>query len=526
MTRHTPRRRDPNLRAHGLGALAICTCAGALLCTTAHAGPVEQMVDIGFGPGTPASIVVRYENGGGGLIYGREGDAGDAGREGSEGKAGNVEAGGAGRWLLQCGSAYLAPGERARGPLVVLSDGTTLVASASSIFAISPDGCAHAQEVKLEEGAVYDVVADPTEGNAALALISVPGKPSSRSVVWRRSPDGEWAAIGDASDPAAASSIRAVDREGQLRIYQTAQVPMQDDDAGPTYFVYQLRYSDDGAATFQAFPLAADSPPRVVGVDPSNPDRIVVLLDRSTGDDAIVVSDDAGAHFKPYLELAAFGGIAFAPDGRVWIGGSDGENKAHRGLWAAANLSAAPERLAEADYGVQCLQYHAPSDKLYACQHFWLGEVDLTSGSFSTLVTFATVSELVDCQQAAASCEQQLCADFCGPAHFASAPVCSVYDKPNCGRPVAAREGGAESGASVDARASASAEPESPTSATDAAVPALFDAGDPPAAVSEPQDDASCSVERPRARPVPAAWLSLITLALAWRLGRRRGRSG
>jgi hypothetical protein len=370
-----------------------------------QAGPVEQLVDVAFGPGAEPVIVARYDNGGGGLIFG-------ASRS----------------WKLQCGSAFSSGGESNHGPMLVLSNGSVLVPIARGVAVGALDGCGYQPEVPLPGAAVIDMVPDPAEPDAVIAVCSISNPQGSTSSLVRRSPSGQWSSMGKSADSALATGMRAVLRNGHLRLYETALVPMQDDDAGPRYFVYKLRISDDGGQTFQERPLATDAPPRIVGVDPRDPERIAILLERSPGPQRIVVTEDQGKTLKPYLELEQLGGMAFAPDGRVWIGARSDREGGGAGIWAASSLAATPERLPMAEYAVQCLGYHAPSDSLYACQHFWLGAVDLPTGAFTTQLSLARVDAFATCDDSAARCEAQLCSAYCGPGHFAVAPVCSAYD--------------------------------------------------------------------------------------------------
>lgn len=494
--------------------LAAATClVWVCLAGPAHAGPVEQLTEVAFGVSGSGSVVARYDNGGGGLIFG------DPEKR---------------SWQLQCGSALLAPGETLRGPMLALADGSLLLGSAQGIIALAPDRCGAAPELPTTKGAaVYDLAPDPRDPNAAFALLSVPGSSPTRSTLWHRASDGSWTKLGNDLDAALATSVRATLRDGKLRLYEAAVVSMQDEDAGPRYFVNMVRYSDDGAATFRERTVSADSAPQLIGVDPSNPDRVVLLIDRAGKKDSLLVSDDAGVSFKPYLELAAYGGIAFAPDGRVWIGGSDlmgQSDERDRGLWAASSLASAPEKLASASYGVQCLGYHARTDKLYACQHFWLGEVDTRSGAFTTVLNFTSVSALASCAGAAARCEQQLCRDYCGPAHFAVAPACGAYDTPSCGAPVAARESGEAMTSDEMTPAQMSVGATQPTRAMDGP-----DASTGRAAATGPssesgasaREDSGCSAARARRGPEGAGWLLLAALWCGLRRSRlRRGCTG
>jgi hypothetical protein len=201
--------------------------------------------------------------------------------------------------------------------------------------------------------------------------------------------------------------------------------------------------SDDRGKSWREHPLAGGDDMNLIGIDPTDPDTVALLLDRSQKD-AIVVSRDEGASWQPYLEVAAYGGMAWATDGRLWIGdlGEYSDGEAH-GLWAAPNAATAPVLWPQSDYPVQCVVYEPRSDTLYACQHFGVGTIAPDTGAYSKLLSFTEVSELAACDDfdVASSCQSQLCQAYCGPTHFAIAPVCAVYDTPGCGVPVAREEG-------------------------------------------------------------------------------------
>jgi hypothetical protein len=94
------------------------------------------------------------------------------------------------------------------------------------------------------------------------------------------------------------------------------------------------------------------------------------------------------------------------------------------------------------DYGVQCVHYQAPAGPLFACQAFSFGTVDPASGAFTERTKFSTVKEFVACSGADVStaCKTQLCRDYCGPGHFAQAPLCCAYNDVSCGPLVAVTE--------------------------------------------------------------------------------------
>jgi len=494
---------------------SLCT----FFCSAVRAGPIEQLVDVAFAPGTGSSpaIVARYENGGGGLLYG-------------PGVAASAEADR--RWQLQCGNAHLLPDAASRGSLVILANGTLLVASSRGVVAGALDGCASKLESPADRGEVFDLVADPTDPNAAIALVITQGMPTSSTSLWRRSAEGAWSALGT-QDAVVATSVRAAAYNGRLRLYEAAVVAVLDEDAGTHYYTYELRYSDDGAMSFRKFALRTAGTPRVVGVDPANPDRIAVLIDEASGADSILVSHDRGATLTPYLKLGELGGLAFAPDGRVWIGGKASLSDSEQGVWAAADLASAPVRLPMADYAVRCLGYHAPSEKLYACQTVGLGVVDLGSGAFASVVALAAVSDLVRCDGAntAELCEPQLCSAYCGPGHFAAAPACAAYDKPECGMPVALQEATvATPGTSAERDAGARTLPPSAGTVAAGATAAGSGSADAGAAL-DASEKGACSILRVRGSDVTTSWwvacvMWAVVCSVATQRLRRRVRRG
>jgi len=157
--------------------------------------------------------------------------------------------------------------------------------------------------------------------------------------------------------------------------------------------------------------------------------------------DRVLVSDDQGKTFTNYLTVTEIGGVAFAPDGRVWIGdaGSSFDLTQPKGLWFAQSLGVPATKLSMSDYPVQCLGYQPSTDTLYACQRWTFGKVDKTDGSFTTSLNMRKVEGFVECAgvNMAAACETQLCNAWCGAAHFAEAPMCCAYGSPTCGPAIA-----------------------------------------------------------------------------------------
>ena len=203
---------------------------------------------------------------------------------------------------------------------------------------------------------------------------------------------------------------------------------------------YVIRVSDDDGATWDEFPFEAPDSGSflLAGVDPSNPDRMVAVVDRdemSGNDDTLLVSLDGGQTFSEYLTLADFSGVAFLPDGTVFIGdrGSLLPDKP-TGMWKAASLAEAATQL-QADWNVGCISYDERNDTLWACEQRGFGKLDRDTGTLDRLMKFDEVQSILECPgvDVVGACQAQLCKDYCLLGHFPETPACAVYQTPNCG---------------------------------------------------------------------------------------------
>jgi hypothetical protein len=417
-----------------LGAVALVVSLAGLLAQPPRvlAGPVEQLVQVALHPSDPNVILLRYVYGGDGLLLTRDG-----------GKS----------WQLACASMFL-DAQTHSGPTLIAGDGSLWMAVFDALLHGDAHGCGFQHESRYDGEWFGDLTHHPSDPNVVFAVTSTASPMGEHKLngVLRRDARGEWSDFGTKEEMLAAR-LHVVTHGSGLRMYVTAvkgQIPT-DGGLQPNYAV---RVSDDDGATWQEFALGAvDGTFRVQGVDPRNPDRIVATINRPNdaqdgiSDDSVLVSSDRGEHFVEYMKVAEIGGVAFAPDGRVWIadaGDTTRPLQAPGGLWFASSLDSAATRLPMASYPVQCLGYAGATDTLYACQRFAFGTVDESDGAFSPLVKFTRVTDFVQCDgvDSAAACEMQLCGAYCGFGHFAVAPMCEAYDTPNCGKPVAEIERG------------------------------------------------------------------------------------
>jgi hypothetical protein len=305
------------------------------------------------------------------------------------------------------------------------------------------DGCAWSTVPAFDGRWVTDITAHPTDPMIAFAITSN-GGPEAMNGLVRRDASGQWSDLGTRENLIISRLAIASTPEG-LRFYQSVlRGQTMPDDGGIPQPIYEIRVSDDEGASWEAYPFegAGNASLRLEAVDPSDPDRIVVTIDRGDAPDSVLVSSDRGQTFEDLLMVTDLGGIALAPDGRIWIGEatSISNSEASKGLWFAPSLDAAPTKLA--DYGVECLGYQPANETLYVCQGFSFGTAD-ESGAFTQIFRLTETKDFVACEgvDMAATCQAQLCRDYCAAGHFSQAPLCCAYDDPQCGPSVAESEG-------------------------------------------------------------------------------------
>jgi uncharacterized protein (TIGR03382 family) len=502
-------------------ALVVWFCAVLGGVPHAAAGPVEQLVQVAIHPSDPNVMLVRYIYGGDGMLRTRDG-----------GKS----------WQLACDSMQFEPQTRS-GKTVIAGDGSTWMGVLDGLWHDDAHGCGFARQAQYDGQWFGDLTNHPSDPGVMFAVTST-ASPIGEHVlngVLRRDASGVWSDFG-AKEEMLATRLYVVEHDGGLRMYVSAVKGQITPDAGgmprPNYVT---RVSDDDGKTWQEFTLGVlDGTFRLEGVDPRNPDRVVATLNREPenagdddGDDSVLVSSDRGAHFVEYMKVSEFGGLAFAPDGRLWIGdlGAVTRSGASAGLWFAASLDEPAVRLPMANYPVQCLGYNRMTDTLFACQHFAFGVVDKDSGTFSSLIKLTEVTDFVECSgvDSTAACEMQLCGAYCGYAHFAGAPVCSGYDTPTCGVPVADAERRSLAGASTDGGTSAAgiSLPTPAPVASDTGTGAASTGGDDAAHVDPPLMRAGkpggCAATGVRQGGGATAALGLVLFA--WLASRARRRS-
>lgn len=395
-------------------ACSLLSC----IASVAYAGPVERMADIALHPTDPDRMVVRYLNGGSGLLY-----TSDGGRS----------------FRLLCASAIDI--NKPSGPIALAGDGQLVMAEFKGLRQDDGQGCGWRVVPELAGRRMTDLTNDPTNPARILA-ISGTGEDAQNGII-RRDESQQWADYGT-QEPVILTRIVAAKTMSGLRLYASALRVQMAADGGMLETKYLVRMSDDEGKTWTEHAVEAkDGSFRLEGVDPTNPDRILGSISREGKPDDLLLSRDRGQTFTPYIALTDLGGLTFAPDGRLWVAepASVSMPEASRGLWFTASLDAPLTKVAQ--YGVECIAYSRLADALFACQAYSFGRVDLTTSQFTEMFHFRTAREFVSCggSDMATMCKQQLCAEYCGAGHFAQSKLCCAYTDSACGPAVAELEG-------------------------------------------------------------------------------------
>jgi hypothetical protein len=481
----------------------------ALLATPAQAAPPEVLSQLALHPTDANRIVLAYVQGGQGLLFSEDG-----GRS----------------FALRCGAAISASFTKSRVPLLLTADGEALLGTFEGLVRGDAGGCGFGDDAGLQGLQVADFAPHPTDPSIAF-IVTANASDGRATGLLRRDADGTLTPLGASGTSSAESGVSAsgaaismnrlglaVLPGGGLRFYASAL----EGDASGNYRPI-LRYSDDGGAiwTSREVPAADGARVLLIAVDPTNPDRVAIGLQRDSGNDRVLVSLDAGQTFEERLEIFEIGASAVAPDGRLWVGDAGGETEYSQpgGLYLLDDFSAPARELGR--YPVRCLGYRALDGQLFACKRSEFGSVAPESGAFSALSSLATVGGFVACdgEALASVCKPQLCNNWCGVLHYASAPLCDAYSElnPLCG-PAARSYGqvGPSSAPGADEPVLPGNEPTAPVRNGDAgpAQPA-------PSAGAEPARTGCRIGSAPRSR---AASLTLASLCPAFALWlRRRG---
>jgi hypothetical protein len=423
------------LRPRGLAA-ALAFLSVSLSGVVAHAVPPEYFRNIVLHPTDPNIFVLRYESAFGGLFFSRDGGH----------------------------SLQMVPGQsfyrydlRRFVPMQFAGDGKLLLALDSGLDIDNGMGCfppppntnvAHYSDPAVAGLWVADLAPHPSDPDTTFLVTTADPKDKGHSGLWKRDKQGAITPFG-AADPAPAMPnkfsfiatglkvvARAASTEG-LRFIMTGTT--YDNTTATAVSAPVLRVSDNLGMSWTNHPIPDPNKtggnPRLLYVDGSDPFKALVFLENGFGEDSddaidpIFVTKDGGQSFTPYLDKVQVAGEFVAlPSGQLLIA----DRGIPGGLWSAANLDAAPSKIA--DYAVHCLAYQAKTQKLFMCKLNELGYYDVGANSFCEIFRPSDAASFVSCPSAPLEQNvdgiKQLCGGFCGAAHYSSAPVCSTFTPP------------------------------------------------------------------------------------------------
>lgn len=398
-----------------LGLLVALIAVG----TTAplSAGPIELFNGAIVDPGSPQQIVAPFQYGGGGFFLSKDG-----------GKS----------YGLLCSSAVDAVTVQNSNPSIALSAGSLWVGVFGALWRGTKDGCDFAAVPELMGRYVSVVTPDPLDPMRTYAATSDNSE--------MKGPNGLYAnnaAQGMAFMPYGTTSdhlintVHVVKNGMARRIYETGVKISSMAGVQPQYFV---RVSDDEGKTWtdneykidQFGPKDMYAEFDVMAIDPQNPDHVIARVKRSSMVDTVLYSPMQGkaGTWMQLAELSAFDSLAFAPDGKLYLGDSDQTTKS---LYVVEKPGDMPKKLTDT-WKVGCLTYDTANKRMLGCNDFRFGTVDLTTGVFKNELDMRCAEHWNACPNKDTAalhevCGPQVMAAYCGVTHYPLAPVCAGYDQ-------------------------------------------------------------------------------------------------
>lgn len=368
-----------------------------------------------------------------------------------------------------------------------------------------------------------DLERDPSDPRALWLLMS-PGAADNRLV--RSLDEGvSWDTVGvpRAGEPTFLAERMALAPSDPSRIYVSGAVPATSTTPMRAAFFYR---SSDGGRTFAEREMPLEGEERnahVLGVDPTDPDRVFLRMTRRVTDEMperLLLSEDGGETWTLAASLLEITGLAISDDGQhVWVGGWDGaflRSDARGAPGTFVPVATAP------DLRVRCLSWRAPRGslpgELWVCVddivgNFALGRSTDLGATLEPVWGFEDASPDTGCPR-------------CTPVGI----VCPEY----WGDVVFDLGLRVDAGVTLDAALPFSRDAGVPTECIDGAVVEMDAGVGPDAGVARAPASCACAVA-PRATALgsaaalfggPLAWITLLASSRARRRESCRGRLG
>jgi hypothetical protein len=416
---------------------AVFALAVALGDTAQASGPVERLVQVMLHPTDPNLMVVRWGVASEGYLYSRDGGKTFA----ALCSAGITQLAGFGA-DAGVSSVTRVSSNAVNGNAATLldSEGHVQLTQLTGLWSDDGTGCKWARA--LADAWPTSLALDPVSGELLAVVVvtkDVGNDREARSLLVRRSASGVWTSFDQASELVAHVAGQSA-YGGELKVTKTAtgtrlyaSVPVMQSNA--TTQNWKIAKSDDGGKTWSAGPeLPAEQTESfsLVAVDPTNPKRLLAANTDDIAADTLLISEDEGATFQPYGELRELTGIAFAPDGTVYVG-DQGDAMDVGGVWTAPALGQ-PLTKIEGTAGIDCVTWSQGKSALYVCQGDRVRLFDPAQSAFvgDDVVRISEVPNVLSCSDAdiGAVCQDQLNmgASWCCTGHYPCTPFCSMYD--------------------------------------------------------------------------------------------------
>ena len=235
-------------------------------------------------------------------------------------------------------------------PVEVSGDGSIFVASSQALNISHDGGCVWDQAVP--DLTIVDADVDASNPKRAVAIASLYAAGKTSSGLEETLDNGvSWHALGTAFDGLPATV--AIAPSSPSTIYASG--------TSTTDLTPLISVSTDAGTTWNSYPLnvANITVPFIAAVDPHDPKIVYVRAPTSAGTDVLVVTTDAGAHFRTIFQAqGGLYGFALSPDGeQIAVGGPND----------SLSIASAPDYAFEqrADLRPLCLKWAAAG--LYAC---------------------------------------------------------------------------------------------------------------------------------------------------------------
>ncbi len=229
-------------------------------------------------------------------------------------------------WFWRCAVAVGFERTTEDPPVVIASDGTTMVGIFDGLVRSDTDGCNFIPNPDADVDNLYLIdLIDGPEGPTVSYGVTSPG--DQPNTVVRSGDDGtSWTVLGVPNTEVLLERVRVAPSDPS-RIYVSGAIPARGGMPRRALF-YR---SDDGGETYTESQIALEGEERnvhVLAVDPTDPDRVLVRVVRLVTDlvpERLLISEDGGESWETAASLLEITGLTFSDDGsQVWVGGWDG----------------------------------------------------------------------------------------------------------------------------------------------------------------------------------------------------------